>query len=119
MKDALPQTIYLKDYKVSPFVIEKTDLVFDLANDYTRVIATLSILRNPLSDEQSADLVLHGSEGLDLQSVAVDGQPLLEGAYSRGSESLTISGLAIIILDVVWLLSDGSKIIHHIQSILN
>lgn len=94
MKDALPQTIYLKDYKVSPFVIEKTDLVFDLANDYTRVIATLSILRNPLSDEQSADLVLHGSEGLDLQSVAVDGQPLLEGAYSRGSESLTISGLA-------------------------
>lgn len=94
MKDALPQTIYLKDYKVSPFVIEKTDLVFDLANDHTRVIATLSILRNPLSDEQGADLVLHGSEGLDLQSVAVDGQPLQEGAYSRGSESLTISGLA-------------------------
>jgi long-chain acyl-CoA synthetase len=56
MKDALPQTIYLQDYKVSPFEIEKTELVFDLGNDHTRVTATLSILRNSLSDEQGADL---------------------------------------------------------------
>jgi aminopeptidase N len=94
MKDALPQTIYLQDYKVSPFEIEKTELVFDLGNDHTRVTATLSILRNSLSDEQGADLVLHGSEGLDLQSVSVDGQLLEEGAYSRDSDSLSISGLA-------------------------
>ena len=94
MKDALPQTIYLQDYKVSPFEIEKTELVFDLGNDHTKVTATLSILRNSLSDEQGADLVLHGSEGLDLQSVSVDGQLLEEGAYSRDSDSLSISGLA-------------------------
>ncbi|MDC0517348.1 aminopeptidase N [Porticoccaceae bacterium] len=94
MKDALPQTIYLQDYKVSPFEIEKTELVFDLGNDHTRVTATLSILRNSLSDEQGADLVLHGSERLDLQSVSVDGQLLEEGAYSRDSDSLSISGLA-------------------------
>ena len=30
MKDALPQTIYLKDYQVSPFLVDTTDLVFDL-----------------------------------------------------------------------------------------
>ena len=94
MKDALPQTVYLQDYKVSPFEIEKTELVFDLGNDHTKVTATLSILRNSLSDEQGADLVLHGSEGLDLQSVSVDGQLLEEGAYSRDSDSLSISGLA-------------------------
>ncbi|MDC3261290.1 aminopeptidase N, partial [bacterium] len=94
MKDALPQTIYLQDYKVSPFEIEKTELVFDLGNDHTRVTATLSILRNSLSGEQGADLVLHGSERLDLQSVSVDGQLLEEGAYSRDSDSLSISGLA-------------------------
>ena len=94
MKDALPQTIYLKDYKVSAFEIEKTELVFDLGDDHTRVTATLSILRNSLSGEQGADLVLHGSEGLDLQSVSVDGQPLEEGAYSRDNDSLSINGLA-------------------------
>jgi len=94
MKDALPQTIYLQDYKVSPFEIEKTDLVFDLGEHYTRVTTTLSLLRNSLSDELGADLVLHGSEGLDLQSVSVDGLTLEEGAYSCDSESLTIPGLA-------------------------
>ena len=51
MKDALPQTIYLQDYKVSPFEIEKTDLVFDLGEHHTRVTTTLSLLRNSLSDE--------------------------------------------------------------------
>ena len=94
MKDALPQTIYLQDYKVSPFEIEKTDLIFELGNDHSKVTATLSVQRNALSEEQDADLVLHGSEGLNLQSVSVDGQRLEEGAYSCDDESLTISGLS-------------------------
>ena len=94
MKDALPQTIYLQDYKVSPFEIEKTDLIFELGNDHSKVMATLSVQRNALSEEQDADLVLHGSEGLNLQSVSVDGQRLEEGAYSCDDESLTISGLS-------------------------
>ena len=94
MKDALPETIYLQDYKVSPFEIEKTELVFDLGNDHSRVTATLTVQRNPLSEEPDVDLILHGSEGLDLQSVSVDGQRLEEGAYSCDQESLTISGLA-------------------------
>jgi len=93
MKDALPQTIYLQDYKVSAFLIEKTDLVFDLGEDNSRVTATLAVVRNPLSAEPSADLVLHGSEGLDLQSLSIDGQLLEEGAYTRDGESLTIPGL--------------------------
>jgi aminopeptidase N len=93
MKDALPQTIYLQDYKVSAFSIEKTDLVFDLGEESSRVTSTLAIVRNPQIDEPAADLVLHGSEGLDLQSVKVDGVQLEEGAYTRDSESLTISGL--------------------------
>ena len=94
MKDALPQTIYLQDYKVSPFEIKKTNLVFDLGEHHTKVTTTLSLLRNTNSDDQDADLVLHGSEGLDLQSVSVDGQLLEEGAYTCDSESLTIPGLA-------------------------
>ena len=93
MKDALPQTIYLEDYKASAFLIDKTDLVFDLGEDNSRVTATLTIRRNPDSAETSADLILHGSEGLDLQSVQVDGVELKEGTYTRDSESLCISGL--------------------------
>ena len=83
MKDALPQTIYLQDYKPSAFEIEKTDLLFELGEEHTRVTATLTVARNVLSEEQNADLVLHGSPGLDLQSVAVDGQPLAEGGANR------------------------------------
>ncbi|MGB2260411.1 MAG: aminopeptidase N [Porticoccaceae bacterium] len=93
MRDALPQTIYLQDYKVSAFTIEKTDLVFDLGEEDSRVTATLAVVRNPQSDEPTADLVLHGSEGLDLQSVHVNGVQLEEVAYTCDSESLTISGL--------------------------
>ena len=95
MKDALPQTIYLQDYKPSAFEIEKTDLLFELGEEHTRVTATLTVARNVLSEEQNADLVLHGSPGLDLQSVAVDGQPLAEGGFSRDDESLTIPGLGV------------------------
>jgi len=95
MKDALPQTIYLQDYKPSAFEIEKTDLLFELGEEHTRVTATLTVARNALSEEQNADLVLHGSPGLDLQSVAVDGQPLAEGGFSRDDESLTIPGLGV------------------------
>ena len=93
MKDAPPQTIYLNDYKVSPFLIEKTDLVFDLGEDQTRVTASLVIARNPDSEEQDGPLVLHGSEGLDLQSVHIDGQLLSADDYSRDSDSLTIKRL--------------------------
>ena len=95
MKDALPQTIYLQDYKPSAFEVEKTDLLFELGEEHTRVTATLTVARNVLSEEQNADLVLHGSPGLDLQSVAVDGQPLAEGGFSRDDESLTIPGLGV------------------------
>jgi aminopeptidase N len=93
MRDAAPQTIYLDDYKVSPFLIEKTDLVFDLGEDSTRVTASLKIARNLGSDQQDGTLVLHGSEGLDLQSVHIDGQLISTDDYSRDSDSLTINNL--------------------------
>ena len=41
MKDAAPQTIYLKDYKVAVFLIEKTKLTFDLGATQTSVTAEL------------------------------------------------------------------------------
>ena len=93
MRDPAPQTIYLNDYKVSPFLINKTDLVFDLGEHSTRVTTTLTVERNPQSTEQDAVLVLHGSADLDLQSVQINGQLLGEGDYVQDSDSLTLNNM--------------------------
>ena len=42
MKDAAPQTVYLKDYQVAVFLIEKTNLTFDLGESKTSVVAELT-----------------------------------------------------------------------------
>ena len=90
MKDAVPQTIYLKDYQVAVFLIEKTNLVFDLGDDQTSVVTELSVLRNPSSKDQSKHLVLDGSSKLDLQWVKVNGQQLDPAGYLKEPDSLTI-----------------------------
>ena len=90
MSESTPQTIYLNEYQVSAFLIEKTDLVFDLGDDYCLVTATLTITRNPQSRDKDCALILHGSPGLDLQSVSMDGQLVSADDYSRDSDSLTV-----------------------------
>jgi len=93
MRDPAPQTIYLNDYKVSPFLINKTDLVFDLGEHSTRVTTTLRVERNPQSTEQDSVIVFHGSADLDLQSVQINGQLLGEGDYVQDSDSLTLNNM--------------------------
>ena len=93
MKDAAPQTIYLKDYKVAVFLIEKTKLTFDLGEIQTSVTAELTVVRNAASEDLSDNLVLDGSAGLDLQWVKVDGQLLPPSDYHQDAESLTIFNL--------------------------
>jgi aminopeptidase N len=93
VRDATPQTIYLKDYRVPDFVIDNTDLVFDLNEEHCRVTSALGVRRNPDSQTQSAALVLNGGAGLDLQSVAIDGQPLSSAEFVRTEDSLIIAEL--------------------------
>ena len=93
MKDAAPQTVYLKDYKVAVFLIEKTKLTFDLGATQTSVTAELTVVRNVASEDMSDNLVLDGSPGLDLQWVKVDGQLLIPSDYHQDAESLTIFSL--------------------------
>ena len=89
MRDARPSAIYLKDYRPPPFRIERTQLSFDLHEDYATVSAQLEILR---ADGAAADepLVLHGQD-LQLEQLALDGEPLDRSAFSVGAESLTIA----------------------------
>lgn len=91
MKDAQPKAIFLKDYVKPDYQIEKTDLAFDLEEDYTVVTSKLEVRR---SAHASADapLVLNGQE-MELLSVKVDGRALAASEFVVDSESLTIEKL--------------------------
>ncbi len=89
MRDAQPQTIYLKDYQVPDFLIEKTDLAFELTELVTTVTSTLMVVRNPEANN-SQPLVLHG-RALQLISVAIDGVALNSEQYQQTDETLCLS----------------------------
>lgn len=89
MKDVQPKSIYLSDYQVPVFLIEKTDLIFALEEEQTTVTSTLLVKRNPVSKDDSNTLVLHGQE-LVLESIAIDGRELDEEEYSVSDESLSL-----------------------------
>jgi aminopeptidase N len=93
VKDALPQTIYLKDYKVSPFLIETTDLVFDLGDQQTCVTTRLAVRRNPASKEQSNSLELNSKGDVQLQWIEIDGQRLNDSDYTLSDNMLILRNL--------------------------
>jgi aminopeptidase N len=85
----LPQPVYLADYAVPDFLIERIDLTFRLDEAKTRVSSVLSVKRNLLSKSMSMDLVLNG-EQLELISVCLDGRALTESEYSLTDDAMTI-----------------------------
>ena len=92
MQDPTPQTIYLKDYAPSAFLITAVELDFDLFEDHAQVRSRLSIERNPNAADSRAPLELDGEE-LELVSVAIDGQGLGAGQFSVGEEHLSITAV--------------------------
>ncbi|TBR37852.1 aminopeptidase N [Marinomonas agarivorans] len=86
-----PSTIYLKDYQVPPFLIDKTDLVFDLSATATSVTATLSMRRNPEFPDTTTPLVLHGGDEVKLIAVAIDDYQLPEAEYSLVDHDLVVT----------------------------
>ena len=90
MRDANPQTIYLKDYTVPDYLIHSVDLNFDLAEDNTRVVSRLTLSRNPASQTGDAALILAG-ENLGLISVVLnDDNQLTDQHYLQTPDSLII-----------------------------
>jgi len=89
LRDSQPKTIHLKNYRVPDFLIDKTDLVVELGETETRVKSTLAMRRNPESEDWSVPLELHGVN-LQLQSIAIDGDPLEDDEYYLGGELLSI-----------------------------
>ncbi len=68
-----PQVIYLKDYQVPSHIIDSTFLDVHIDDQNTRVICTLQVRKNPLSEAQSHDLLLHGGTLLQLEKAFLDG----------------------------------------------
>lgn len=73
MKDASPQTIYLKDYTPPAYLVEKVELTFRLAPSATRVLSRVWFVPNAAS--KSREFFLHG-EQLKLISAAIDGSSI-------------------------------------------
>ncbi|MGR9099612.1 MAG: aminopeptidase N, partial [Gammaproteobacteria bacterium] len=89
MRDANPQTIYLKDYRPSEYRIRSVDLNFDLDQEDTRVITRMRASRNPENSGGGTEMTLLG-EGMVLVSIELDGEALPETGYRLTDGSLTL-----------------------------
>ncbi|WP_445363654.1 aminopeptidase N [Microbulbifer sp. ANSA003] len=89
MKDSQPKTIYLKDYQVPDYLVDATDLHFELEPKATLVKSRLNIRRNPQAGAGLPPLVLDGVE-LELLSVSLDGVLLSKSDYQVLPEGLSI-----------------------------
>ncbi len=90
MRDANPQTVYLKDYAVPEYLIHTVDLNFTLDEQNTRVLSRLSMTRNPESQSSETALILAG-ENLKLISIVLnDDHVLTESDYQITPEAMII-----------------------------
>jgi aminopeptidase N len=94
MKESQPSAIFLKDYKVPPFLIDKTELTFDLDEATTIVTSRLHMRRNPAFGKSTAPLVLDGGEDVKLIGVAMDDYSLPPEEYRISEGKLIITATA-------------------------
>jgi aminopeptidase N len=85
-----PEVIYLKDYQVPTYLIDKTDLRFELDPSATLVKTRLTVRRNPEAHTQNRELFLHGDVSLVLHRISVNDQVLSEKEYQRTEEGLIL-----------------------------
>lgn len=83
-----PKIKYLKDYQPSNYLIENTNLTFNLDESKTIVTADLHFIKNPESIENNT-LVLDGTN-LKLLSIKIDDKDLSEADFSIDNNQLTI-----------------------------
>ncbi|PXV52892.1 aminopeptidase N [Dyella jiangningensis] len=86
--DTSSPLIRLSDYRAPAWRVAQVDLAFDLGIDSSEVTARLQLQRDPA---QQAPLRLDG-EGLELLSIALDGQPLPATAWRYADQVLEVDG---------------------------
>ncbi len=90
MTNDTPKTIHLSDYQPPAFLVEKVALEFDLEPEDTRVLARLSLRRNPAHGHAGAPLRLEG-EGMELVSLALDGRQMEATEYAVDTAGLSLA----------------------------
>ncbi|WP_111497806.1 aminopeptidase N [Marinobacter bohaiensis] len=88
MRTSQPQTIYLKDYKVPPFLVDHVDLRFELFEEGARVYNSMEIRRNP--DAESGQSLELDGEGLELEGLTLNGLPLADDDFEVTSGGLRV-----------------------------
>ncbi|MGH1465220.1 MAG: aminopeptidase N [Cognatishimia sp.] len=81
MRDAAPQTIYLKDYTPFGYLIDGVELTFKLHPTETRVLSRIQFRPNP--DATDKTFFLHG-EQLNLISAKIDGTDISPTVTDQG-----------------------------------
>ena len=89
MRDANPQSIYLKDYTPPEYLINNVDLKLDLDAAKTLVNCRMTLQRNPASASENTDLVLAG-ENQALKAVSLNNLALTQAQYLQDSKSLLV-----------------------------
>ncbi|TRX03615.1 aminopeptidase N [Candidatus Methylobacter oryzae] len=92
MRDANPQTIYLKDYTVPEYLIHNVALNFILDDEDTLVRSRLTLSRNPASYSPNKSLILLG-ENLKLLGVNLDGKDLAKDQYLQTQDALIVNNV--------------------------
>ncbi|MBG1232203.1 aminopeptidase N [Aestuariivirga litoralis] len=89
MRTETPKTIFLKDYKPTPYLVDSVKLTFRLHDTETLVRAEMRMKPNKASKTKSAALELDG-EMIKLLSVAINGELLSTGDYDLNERKLVI-----------------------------
>ncbi len=89
MRDASPQTIYLKDYSPPEYLIDQVELEFHLDEKQTVVRSYLHLRRNPQSHVDSTSLTLNGEE-LELVEIVMDGVALSDEDFTLTPETMIL-----------------------------
>jgi aminopeptidase N len=92
MKIDTPRPILLKDYRPPAYLIYDVHLDVALHPTRTRVRARLKIRPNPAHRSKSGSLRLDG-EGIELESIRLDGQQLAPRAYKCRETELVVAGV--------------------------
>jgi aminopeptidase N len=91
MRDAQPAAIYLRDYRPPAYLIEQTELYFQLHDDCAIVSSRLHMRRND-GVPAGTSLQLHGEE-LELLELGLDGKILDEEHYALTGQGLEIAAV--------------------------
>ncbi len=89
MRTETPKATHLKDYRPTPYLIQKVSLTFRLHGAETRVRAELKMKPNPASKKRKAALELDG-EKIRLLSVFINGKALAADDYATSEKQLVI-----------------------------